>query len=370
MTAARWFHAQEKATGFPGSRFLRYLGPIRYREVLVLQGSPLLGAALAMRGVTESSLARLAILTVANLLLVAHVFALNDWSGMAELTSLGDPACVIASSGFSRVEMGWLSIALLIPSLVLFGIIGLPGLLIALAIAVLSFAYSAPALHAKGIPVLSSVIHLCGGILHFLLGYSLFTAIDERGIAIGFFFALSFVAGHLTHEVRDYDGDRLNGIKTNAVVFGKSPAFIASLVIFTVAYVQIVVLALRGVLPIAMAAGLGLYPLHLYWSMQAIAEGLTSASVRQLQARYRALFAVIGIWMIGTLLIERCAISHSQRSDPQVSHSRQARGGLFSIHPIDESLPSAWRAMSNYALWVNRFDPIQNSFGASLPRIT
>jgi len=305
VTTAQWFHAQEKATGFPRSRFLRYLGAIRYREVLVLQGSPLLGAALAMRGVTASSLGRLAILAVANLLLVAHVFALNDWGGMADLTSLGDRAWTVTLSGFKLVEMGWLSIALLIPSLVLFGIIGLPRLLIALAIAVLSFAYSAPPLHAKGIPVLSSTIHLCGGVLHFLLGYSLFTAIDERGIAIAFFFALSFVAGHLSHEVRDYDGDRLNGIKTNAVVFGKLPAFVAGLVIFTVAYVQIVVLALLGVLPIAMAAGLALYPLHLYWSMQAIAEGLTSASVRRLQVRYRALFAMIGIWMIGALLIER-----------------------------------------------------------------
>ena len=286
-------------------RFLRYLGPIRYREVLILQGSPMLGAALAMREVTASSLARLAVLAGASVLLVAHIFALNDLTEIADFGDPGDPASRVTANGFSRVEMGWLSIALLAPSLVLFGAIGLPSLMIALAIAVLSFAYSVPAFHAKGIPVLSSAIHLCGGVLHFLLGYSLFGPIDDRGMAIAFFFALCFVAGHLNQEVRDYEGDCLNGIRTNAVVFGKTRAFIAGFVIFTLAYVQIAVLAVRGILPIAMVAGIALYPLHLYWSMQAMAKGLTAGRVRWLQARYRALFAIIGIWMIAALLIER-----------------------------------------------------------------
>ena len=45
-------------------------------------------------------------------------------------------------------------------------------------------------------------------------------AIDVRGLAIGTYFGLTFAAGHLTQEVRDYHADVHNGIRTNAAVFG------------------------------------------------------------------------------------------------------------------------------------------------------
>ena len=66
---------------------------------------------------------------------------------------------------------------------------------------------------AKRIPLLSSLPHLLGGLLHFLLGYSLFEPIDGRGVLIALFFALTFTAGHLNQEVRDHEGDQVNGLR-------------------------------------------------------------------------------------------------------------------------------------------------------------
>ena len=79
--------------------------------------------------------------------------------------------------------------------------------LVVASIAALSALYSLPYFHWKGRPLLNSATHLAGGVLHFLLGYSLGNAIDRRGLALATFFALTFAAGHLTQEVRDHQGD-------------------------------------------------------------------------------------------------------------------------------------------------------------------
>ena len=63
-----------------------------------------------------------------------------------------------------------------------------------MAIAGLSALYSAPAFHMKGVPLLNSALHLIGGLLHFLLGYSLLRPVDGRSLEIGCFFALIFAA--------------------------------------------------------------------------------------------------------------------------------------------------------------------------------
>jgi len=288
------------------ARFVRrYLSCLRWPEILVLQGSPLLGAAFAMGEVTAGRVAALAVLTAASCCLVAHIFVLNDWAGMtADLKDPNKQAGVFAARGIGRREVGWLWLALLVASVALFGWLGPRPPAIALAIAGLSALYSVPTYHAKGIPLLNSALHLAGGVLHFLLGYSLFSAIDRRGLEIACFFALAFVAGHLTQEVRDHEGDRLNGINTNAVIFGKTSTFAAGLAVFTFAYVYLVVLAARAIVPRALVAMAILYPLHLYWSLATLRSGLTFESIRRLQTRYRALYTIIGFAMLAALLLE------------------------------------------------------------------
>jgi len=244
----------------------------------------------------------LAILTIANVLLVAHIFMLNDWSGLT--TDLADPnkaAGVFTVRGVDRKEVGGLTALLLALSLLLFSLLGPGTLCLALAVAVLSALYSLPRFNWKGRPLLSSAAHLAGGVLHFLLGYSLGSAIDLRGIATAIFFALLFAAGHLTQEIRDHQGDVLNAIRTNAVAFGQRRTFAASLVLFTLAHALLLLLALQGTLPRPLAALVALYPIHLCWSLKALAEGLTYASVCRLQARYRALYAIVGLAMVVAL---------------------------------------------------------------------
>src|SRR5436305_2249112 len=281
---------------------LRYLSCLRLPDILVLQGSPLLGAAFAIRHPTPASLGPLAILAVANVCLMAHIFMLNDWSGLT--TDLADPnraASVFTARGVGRAEIGGMAASLLALSLALFSRLGPSTLCLSLAIATLSALYSLPRFNWKGRPLLNSAAHLAGGALHFLLGYSLGSDIDRRGLAIAAFFPLTFAAGHLTQEVRDHQGDVLNAIRTNAVIFGPRRTFAASLALFTLAHALLLLLALEGVLPHLLAALVALYPFHLRWSLKTPADGLTYAGIRRLQARYRALYVIIGLAMVAAL---------------------------------------------------------------------
>lgn len=268
----------------------------------MLQGSPLLGACFALRQDLPESAGRLIVLVVANVCLVAHVFALNDWSNHS--ADLGDPqraAGLFTARGVAHREMAALTAGLLTVSLMLFWGLGAPTLAIALGIAALSALYSMPPFAWKGRPLLSSAAHVAGGALHFLLGYTLGSTIDRRGLLVATFFAVTFTAGHLTQELRDYDVDVRNGVRTNASTFGKRRTFAASLGLFTLSQALLTFLAIQGTLPRALILLVALYPLYLRWSLQALASGLTHASICRLQARYRALYAFIGVVLIVTL---------------------------------------------------------------------
>jgi len=146
------------------------------------------------------------------------------------------------------------------------------------------------------------VLHIVGGILHFLLGYSLFSPIDARGLETGAFFALTFAAGHLTHEARDRDGDSDCGIQTNAVKFGARRGFCAGLTLFTIAYAVLGMLAWRGLAPRLLFLTGAIYPLHLYFSMRTLRDGLTFENIRRLQAHYRVLYSVVGLLIAVSML--------------------------------------------------------------------
>ena len=271
----------------------------------MLQGSPLLGGAFALRATAAEHLGPLGVLIAANLCLVAHIFALNDWSNLsADLADPNKAAGVFTARGVGRAQMGVLAAGLLIVSVLLFACLGPATFFIALGIATLSALYSLPPFSWKGRPLLSSTAHVAGGFLHFLLGYSLGPAIDGRGLVIAIFFGVTFTAGHLTQELRDYDSDVRNGVRTNAAIFGKRRAFAASLTLFTLSQALLLFLALDHTIPSLLAVLVVLYPVHLRWSLQGLAEGLTYASVCRLRARYRALYAVIGAVLVAALWLE------------------------------------------------------------------
>src|SRR5438093_5665847 len=153
--------------------FLAYLSCIRYRDVLILQGSPLLGMAFAFRELTVDKAVSMGVFVLASLLLVAHVFSVNDWANIVpDSNNPNKSADVFVTRGVSRHGIAVLSLMLLAASVLLLALLPWQTLVLGVAIAQLGAFYSHPAFDAKGAPIVSSLLHLVGGALHFLIGYS------------------------------------------------------------------------------------------------------------------------------------------------------------------------------------------------------
>jgi 4-hydroxybenzoate polyprenyltransferase len=286
------------------ARALRHLAGGRWLEVLLLQASPLLGAAFG--GASAIGLGRLVTLALGSVLLTAHVFVFNDWAG--HHGDLNDPhraSRVFARHGIGSGTVAAIAVVLLAAAMVAFAALGFNTVVLGAAIACLGILYSNPHAAGKGVPLLASLLHLVGGAFHFLLGYQLAQAIDARGLAIALFFGLVFAGGHLNQEVRDHDADRRNGIRTTAVVLGPRRALLASLGVFSAAYWELALLSAIGVVPRPLLWALALlWPLHAIWSCRALRSGPGIDQARWLQRRYRVLFAIVGVVMVVSVAAE------------------------------------------------------------------
>ena len=246
-----------------------------------------------------SGVIRLGLLLLGSLALTAHVFVFNDWAGYS--SDIRDPrraTLVFARQGISVLQVARVAIALLIFANIAFAAVGRLATLLGAAIAALSLLYSYSPSFGKGTPIVGSINHLLGGALHFLLGYTLVHALDANGLLISLFFGLVFAGGHLNQEVRDYESDLLNGIRTNAVVFGCQRTFLASLCTFTAAYAILAGLAALGILPRLLLWSPIVWLLHVAWSLRALQSGLGFETALWMQRRYRLLFALIGLAML------------------------------------------------------------------------
>jgi 4-hydroxybenzoate polyprenyltransferase len=280
-------------------RVLRHFAATRAAEVLALQASPLLGIVLGGYRLDRDGAVPAGLLLLGSCALTAHIFLFNDWAGWH--SDLCDPrraSNAYDRRGVGRRDLARVATALLILAGIAFAAVSVTALLLGAAIAALGFLYSGSPALGKNMPIASSFNHLAGGTLHFLLGYTFVHVFDANGVWTGLFFGLVFAAGHLNQEVRDYEGDKLNAMRTNAVVFGRRRAFFASLFTFSAAYAMLTTLAALDVLPRLLLWSPAAWLLHVGWSLQALRRGLSFETAVWMQQRYRWLFALIGLAML------------------------------------------------------------------------
>lgn len=291
-------------TAMPRNSNARALGHFlaaRGREVVLLQASPFLGVLLAAPAGGGFALGKIVMLMTGSILVTAHVFVFNDWAGQGG--DVNDPRRadrVFGRRGIGSRQVAGLAVTLLTAATFVLAFLGMTAVLLGTAIAALGLIYSASGSWGKGRPIVASLLHIAGGMFHFLLGYSVGQTLNARGVIIGAFFGLVFAAGHLNQEVRDCEADRGNGIQTNAVAFGRGTAFAASFCLFTLAYALLGCLGLLGILPRLVVWTTVLWPLHLLYSIQARRRGLGFESAVWMQTRYRVQLGVVGLAMLLT----------------------------------------------------------------------
>jgi 4-hydroxybenzoate polyprenyltransferase len=284
--------------------FARHFIATRSLEILALQSSPLLGLVYGGARPETVGYSRLGSLVVGSLFLTTHIFVFNDWSGY--ISDSRDPnrtAHAFGRANVSKFQLACAATMLLVLANVSLAFAGIQAVLVGASITLLSLLYSGSARFGKNRPFAASANHLVGGSLHFLLGYTLCHAPDGAGMVLSLFFGLVFAGGHLNQEIRDCDGDRLNGIRTCAVAYGCRRALAGSVLLFAMAYVVASALAALGILPAILVWCPVLVLVHLAAAQHALRYGLGYETAVWMQRRYRALFALIGFimffWGIG-----------------------------------------------------------------------
>ncbi len=284
---------------------LAHMVRVRLMDILFLQGAPVLGMLFALSTFGEFDWLRLSLFLLGSTSLVAFIFLFNDWADLrVDRNAPSKAEDVFTSRGVTQRQMLVFCIFLASVSLMLMALLSWISLTLAAGIALAGVLYSWPAGGAKGLPVASSLTHLVGQCLQFLLGYTLQAAIDSRSLQLGVFFALVFVGGHLNQEVRDHETDRDSGVRTNAVTFGQRPVFFASLLLFTAAFAYLGWLAMRGTVAREMAFLIMLYPVYAIVCWRAYASGLSFTSATRLKLAYRLIFMAIGVGIVAIRISE------------------------------------------------------------------
>lgn len=280
-------------------RIVQHFTATRAPEVLVLQASPFWGLILGGFQPEKDSWGQPGLLLFGSIALTFHIFIFNDWAGHDK--DVRDPQremLVFTQHRISKRQVAGVALLLLVLANIIFWFVGSLTMLLGAAIASLSFLYSCSPNFGKHAPIVGSINHFLGGVVHFLLGYTLNHALDLNGLALSLFFGFVFAGGHLNQEVRDYEGDLLNDIRTTAVVFGRQVTFWASLCVFTAAYASVFCLAALGGLPGLLIYSPLIWLLHMALSIHALQRGLGFETAVWIQRRYRLLFALIGLAML------------------------------------------------------------------------
>jgi 4-hydroxybenzoate polyprenyltransferase len=292
------------------SKPISLLSHIRFRDSIIFQSPTFVALATFIPNASPTHVAQALILVLGSFLIMAHIFAFNDWADMAldyQNTHKRDGSFV--EHGFTSREMLNLASWLAVGGIGAVAVASIALVPIALVMILLGVAYSFPVkgLKAKGIPVLSSILHFAGIVLAFLLGSTAFSAIDSRSVLIGCYFGILITAGHLVQEVQDYADDRRGGIRTNAVQFGQAPMFILSFALFAFSFLFLIALAQAGFIPALAEYSVILFPVYAFWAIKVYRAGLESANVRRLRNQYRILFAVVVLVLLLSAIANKAA---------------------------------------------------------------
>lgn len=217
-----------------------FIKSARFAEVSILLGFPMIGLFFAFKSADQLFSPDVFLFVLAIFALFTAIYAFNGFAGSKDdihnsrLSDLkGKRISFIVTLAVS------LSVSLLIfffirPELAVFALISF----------ILWCVYSFPKKGFKYRPVLGTLIHFAGQIIHFLMGYAVLAPVDSTSAAASVYFALLFSAGHINHELIDHDADEKAGIRTGAVCFGVKTWEKVSFALFLLAALYISALSL------------------------------------------------------------------------------------------------------------------------------
>jgi len=152
----------------------------------------------------------------------------------------------------------------------------------------------------KGIPIMGLACAFIGQLLHFHIGYLVFSDWSLHSLLLSIYFSLLFTGGHALHEVIDYEPDKQAGLRTSAVFFGRKNLLGVSNYVFVTATVYLIALTAFGIvdwiliIPYCLAFALQL------WFMSRVNSAQDNAQLFEYRRKYMTayLFATVAVMII------------------------------------------------------------------------
>lgn len=269
-------------------------------DAAVFMAPPLAGLLLAWKHnpVSNFSVPELCLYLAAIYLMAIHVFIINDLTDGSQerqrLKKNNKETIKDCLSYKQRTIYCIITAALALFSLMLFSLIAF---LIGLMLLLLSMMYNTPwiGIHGKGTPVISSLLHILGGALAFLLGFVYFDVVDWRAIITGITFGTFLAAGHLVQEAQDRISDHKNGVKTLTVWLGKKSGFISALLLFVLSHALIQYLIKIKYLPSLTCLNIIVLLLVFLLGVICFLNKLDSKYIKLFRMSYRVIYFLFGL---------------------------------------------------------------------------
>ena len=208
---------------------VEFLKSSRSAEVAMMLGFPATGLLFSFTELKQLLSADVLIFMVATFALSSAIYAFNAWAGADEDSANDRLADLSGRKQFFLRSM----ILFILVFIGLYALLSILQVILSITSFLLWTVYSYPKKGFKYRPGLGTLIHFAGQVIHFIMGFAVLGRPDMSSVLISFYFALLFCAGHLNHELIDYDADKSAGIDTGAVHFGKRNWEIVSSVIFS-----------------------------------------------------------------------------------------------------------------------------------------
>lgn len=212
------------------SIIIKYTKALRIGEVLMMTGFFMIGAVFSMSSLKPNDLLLLLIIFTAIFFLIISIYSFNAFSGKQHDES--NPRL----NHLSRIKQPVFLIIAIVTLMVSLGLAVWLGWLIAAALVTIFciwVLYSNPLFGLKHIPFAGTFLHFFAQILHFNVVYAIFAPLSWYSLLLSLFFALSFAAGHVHHEIIDYEADKAAGIRTGAIKLGLKRAILFCFLLFS-----------------------------------------------------------------------------------------------------------------------------------------
>ncbi|HOY31898.1 MAG TPA: UbiA family prenyltransferase [Bacteroidales bacterium] len=266
---------------------------LRIPEVALMSGFFIIGSFFGIDEWNYNILIKLVMICFISFFTILSVYTYNAAAGKQadvfnkRLSALGK---------FSSLTYKISGIIFLLFSIALSALIHIIFPLLTLIVYLIWLVYAHPKWGLKHKAYWGTVLHFFAQILHFNMCYFAFKDVSIYSISLSVFFAIAFSAGHLNHEIIDYEADKHAQIKTTAVKHGIHKVLFTIIVLCAVNIFYCFVLKRMGIIDNTMS-WLMIIPSFLHLSLYIIYAKNILKKSKLIRSFYRT-FYLISILLI------------------------------------------------------------------------